>query len=117
MSSKSCMIRFGIRFSEIGFEKFINYGQSSQISAKIKKRTITSKINKLPLIKYKKLMKKLAEILLVIVFFPLLLIWAIFLILPVSNLCSFFCNLLCVFSFYLEGLGFHEVNFSLNGCN
>ena len=30
MSSKSCMIRFGIRFSEIGFEKFINYGQSSQ---------------------------------------------------------------------------------------
>ena len=36
-SSKSCMIRFGIRFPEISFEKFINFELSSQIYIKIKK--------------------------------------------------------------------------------
>ena len=36
-SSKPCMIRFGIRFSEICFEKFINFELSSQIYIKIKK--------------------------------------------------------------------------------
>ena len=35
-SSKSCMIRFGIRFPEICFEKFINFELSSQIYIKIK---------------------------------------------------------------------------------
>ena len=35
-SSKSCMIRFGIRFPEICFEKFISYELSSQIYIKIK---------------------------------------------------------------------------------
>ena len=30
-SSKSCMIRFGIRFPEVCFEKFINFELSSQI--------------------------------------------------------------------------------------
>ena len=34
-SSKSCMIRFGIRFPEICFEKFINFELSSQIYIKI----------------------------------------------------------------------------------
>ena len=34
-SSKSCMIRFGIRFPEICFEKFINFELSSQIYNKI----------------------------------------------------------------------------------
>ena len=36
-SSKSCMIRFGVRFPEICFEKFINFELSSQIYIKIKK--------------------------------------------------------------------------------
>ena len=35
-SSKSCMIRFGIRFPEICFEKFINFELSSQFYIKIK---------------------------------------------------------------------------------
>ena len=35
-SSKPCMIRFGIRFPEICFEKFINFELSSQIYIKIK---------------------------------------------------------------------------------
>ena len=35
-SSKSCMIRFGIRFPEICFENFINFELSSQIYIKIK---------------------------------------------------------------------------------
>ena len=35
-SSKSCMIRFGIRYPEICFEKFINFELSSQIYIKIK---------------------------------------------------------------------------------
>ena len=35
-SSKSCMIRFEIRFPEICFEKFINFELSSQIYIKIK---------------------------------------------------------------------------------
>ena len=35
-SSKSCMIRFGIRFPEICYEKFINFELSSQIYIKIK---------------------------------------------------------------------------------
>ena len=35
-SSKSCMIRFGIRFPEICFEKIINFELSSQIYIKIK---------------------------------------------------------------------------------
>ena len=35
-SSKSCMIRFGIRFPEVCFEKFINFELSSQIYIKIK---------------------------------------------------------------------------------
>ena len=36
-SSKSCLIRFGIRFSEICLEKFVNFELSSQIYLKIKK--------------------------------------------------------------------------------
>ena len=35
-SSKSCLIRFGIRFPEIWFEKFINFELSSQSYIKIK---------------------------------------------------------------------------------
>ena len=35
-SSKSCIIRFGIRFPEICFEKFINFKLSSQFYIKIK---------------------------------------------------------------------------------
>ena len=35
-SSKSCMIRFGIRFPEICFEKFINFELTYQIYIKIK---------------------------------------------------------------------------------
>ena len=35
-SSKSCLIRFGIRFAEICFEKFINFELFSQIYIKIK---------------------------------------------------------------------------------
>ena len=35
-SSKSCMTRFGFRFPEICFEKFINFELSSQIYIKIK---------------------------------------------------------------------------------
>ena len=34
--SKSCLIRFGIRFPEICFEKLINFELSSQIYIKIK---------------------------------------------------------------------------------
>ena len=36
-SSKSCMIRFGIRYPDICFEKFINFELSSQIYIKFKK--------------------------------------------------------------------------------
>ena len=35
-SSKSCLIRFGIRFPEVCFEKFVNFELSSQIDIKIK---------------------------------------------------------------------------------
>ena len=35
-SSKSCLIRFGIRFPEVCFEKFVNFELSSQIYIKIK---------------------------------------------------------------------------------
>ena len=35
-SSKSCLIRFGIRFPEVCFEKFVNFELSSQIYIKIR---------------------------------------------------------------------------------
>ena len=35
-SSKSCLIRFGIKFPEVCFEKFVNFELSSQIYIKIK---------------------------------------------------------------------------------
>ena len=35
-SSKSCLIRFGIRFPEVCFEKFVNFELSSQIYINIK---------------------------------------------------------------------------------
>ena len=35
-SSKSCLIRFGIRFPEVCFKKFVNFELSSQIYKKIK---------------------------------------------------------------------------------
>ena len=35
-SSKSCLIRFGIRFPKVCFEKFVNFELSSQIYIKIK---------------------------------------------------------------------------------
>ena len=46
--SKSCLIRFGVRFSEICFEKIMN------LYIKIKNLTIFSKISNFSLITYKK---------------------------------------------------------------
>ena len=103
------MIRFGIRFPEICFEKFINFELSSQIYIKIKELEYLLK-NQQFLITYiqKKsinLMRRLAEMLLLLIFLILLFISAIFLIFTANNFCSIIFAIAFVYIFtYLDDL-------------
>ena len=108
-SSKSCMIRFGIRFPEKCFEKFINFELSSQIYIKIKELEYLLKNQQFVIDYIQKnsvnLMRKLAEMLLLSFFLLLLLISAIFLIFTANNFWSFVFAIAFVYIFtYLEDL-------------
>ena len=109
-SSKSCMIRFGIRFPNISFEKFINFELSSQIHIKIKELDYLLK-NQQFLINYiqKKsinLMRRLAEMLLLLIFLLLFFKSAIVFIFTANNFWSFIFAIAFVYTFtYLEDLG------------
>ena len=108
-SSKSCMIRFGIRYPEICFEKFINFDLSCQIYIKTKELDYLLK-NQHFLIDYIQknsinLMRRLAEMLLLLIFLLLLLILAIFPIFTANNFWSFIFAIAFVYiSTYLEDL-------------
>ena len=103
------MIRFGIRFPEICFEKFIKIELSSQIYIKIKELEYLLKKQQF-LIDYIQeksvnLMRRLAEMLLLLIFLLLLLISAIFLTFTANNFWSFIFAIAFVYIFtYLEDL-------------
>ena len=108
-SSKSCMIRFGIRFPEICFEKFIKFEFSSQMYIKIKDLEYLLKKQQFFIDNIQKnsvnLMRRLAEMLLLIIFLLLLLISAKFPIFTANNFWSFIFAIAFVFIFtYLEDL-------------
>ena len=102
-SSKSCLIRFEIRFPKICFKKFINFELSSQVYIKIKKLDYLFKISNFSLITYKKKQltwgKKFRNCYLFAIL--LLLVSAIFLILT-AFFGHYFCDRFCVY-FYLFG--------------
>ena len=104
-SSKSCLIRFGIRFPEVCFENFVIFELSSQIYIKIKELDYLLKNQQFLTKNSINLMKKVAEMLLLLIFFLLLLISAIFLIFTANNFWSFIFAIASVYIFtYLEDL-------------
>ena len=103
------MIRFGIRYPEICFEQFINFELSSQIYIKIKELEYLLKNLQFPIDYIQKksvnLMRRTAEMLLLLIFPLLLLISAIFLIFTANNFSSFIFAIAFVYIFtYLEDL-------------
>ena len=99
-SSKSCLIRFGIRFPVICFEKLINFELFSQVIIKIKELDYLLK-NQQFLINYIKkfnnMIKKVVEMLLVLIFSLLIFKLAIFSYFYSKKLCDYFLRLLlCV---------------------
>ena len=103
------MIRFGIKFPDICFEKFINFELSSQIHIKIKELDYLLK-NQQFLINYiqKKsinLMRRLAELLLLLIFLLFFFKSAIVFIFTANKFWSFFFAIAFVYIFtYLENL-------------